>query len=461
MKIIIAPQALKGSLEAPDVARAIAQGLQRVWPQAEYILLPVADGGEGTVRALVAATGGRIIPANVTGPLGKEVEGFFGILGTPTQGAGVRATRGSESAETRFWTARATNGSENAETQFPQAVQAEGPQAPAPEGEPLTAVIEMAAAAGLPLVPEAQRDPRFTTTRGVGELIRLALDHGCRRLIIGIGGSATNDGGAGMAQALGAALLDEQGAELPTGGAALARLSHISIAHLDQRLRDIETLVACDVTNPLCGPEGASAVYGPQKGATPAMVKELDAALAHYAEVIRRDLGKDVRDVPGAGAAGGLGAGLLAFLNATLTPGAPLILDALRLNDHLRGAVEREVRAAGESAGTQFPQALAAAGAALVFTAEGRLDQQTAYGKAVAAVAARAQAQGVPVVALAGSLGPGYETLYQHGIDALLPIPDAPMPLRQAQAHAAELLSSAAERAARLITIGKQLPPSE
>lgn len=388
MKIVIAPQALKGSLEAPDVARAIAQGLQRVWPQAECILLPVADGGEGTVRTLVEATGGQIISANVTGPLGKEVEGFFGMLGTPV-GA----------------------------------------------GEAPTAVIEMAAAAGLPLVPETQRDPRSATTRGVGELIRLALDHGCRRLIIGIGGSATNDGGAGMAQALGAALLDEQGAKLPAGGSALARLNHISIAHLDQRLSNIETLVACDVTNPLCGPEGASAVYGPQKGATPAMVQELDAALAHYAEVIRRDLNKDVRDVPGAGAAGGLGAGLLAFLNARLLPGAPLILDALRLNDHLRGAT-------------------------FVLTAEGRLDQQTAYGKAVAAVAARAQAQGVRVIALAGSLGPGYETLYQHGIDALLPIPDAPMPLQQAQARAAELLAAAAERAARLITIGKQLPPT-
>ncbi len=386
MKIIIAPQALKGSLEAPDAARAIAQGTQKVWPQAECILLPVADGGEGTVRALVEATGGQFIQARVTGPLGKVVAGFFGILGAP--------------------------------------------------GEAPTAVIEMAAAAGLPLVPQAQRNPLLTTTRGVGELIRLALDHGCRRLIIGIGGSATNDGGAGMAQALGAALLDEQGAELPPGGAALARLSHISLAHLDQRLHDIETLVACDVTNPLCGPEGASAVYGPQKGATPAMVKELDAALSHYADIIRRDLGKDVRAVPGAGAAGGLGAGLLAFLNATLTPGAPLILDALRLNDHLRGA-------------------------ALVFTAEGRLDQQTAYGKTVAAVAARAQAQGVPVIALVGSLGPGYETLYQHGIDATLPIPDAPMPLKQARARAVELLAAAAERAARLITIGKQLPHAE
>ena len=384
MKIIIAPQALKGSLAAPDVARAIAQGIQKVWPQAECILLPVADGGEGTVRALVEATGGQIISAHVTGPLGKEVAGFFGILGTPV----------------------------------------------AAKGEAPTAVIEMAAAAGLPLVPQTQRNPRLTTTRGVGELIRLALDHGCRRLIIGIGGSATNDGGAGMAQALGVALLDEHGAQLPPGGAALAWLSHIALTHLDQRLHETEMLVACDVTNPLCGPEGASAVYGPQKGATPAMVKELDAALAHYADIIRRDLGTDVRNAPGAGAAGGLGAGLLAFLNATLTPGAPLILDALRLNDHLRGA-------------------------ALVFTAEGRLDRQTAYGKAVAAVAARAQAQSVPVIALAGSLGPGYETLYQQGIDAMLPILDAPMPLKQARARTAELLAAAAEGAARLIDLGK------
>jgi glycerate kinase len=381
MKIIIAPQALKGSLEAPDVARAIARGIHNVWPQAECILLPVADGGEGTVRALVEATSGQTIQARITGPLGKEVAGFFGLLGTSA-------------------------------------------------GEAPTAVIEMAAAAGLPLVPQARRDPRLTTTRGVGELIRLALDHGCRRLIIGIGGSATNDGGAGMAQALGASLLDDHGVEIPPGGAALARLSHISLAHLDKRLQEIETLVACDVKNPLCGPEGASAVYGPQKGATPAMVKELDAALAHYADIIRSDLGKDVRDTPGGGAAGGLGAGLLAFLNATLTPGAPLILDALRLNDHLRGA-------------------------ALVFTAEGRLDQQTAYGKAVAAVAARAQAQDVPVIALAGSLGPGYETLYQHGITAMLPIPDAPMPLKQARARAADLLAAAAERAARLIALGQ------
>src|SRR5579885_2788236 len=246
MKIIIAHQAIKGSLSAAQAAQAIARGARRVWPDAPYILLPVADGGEGTVQALVEANGGQIIPARVTGPLGKPVESFFGVLAARSP------------------------------------------------GEPPTAVIEMAAAAGLPLVPQAQRDPRLTTTRGVGELFRLALDYGCRRFIIGIGGSATNDGGAGMAQALGALLLDDNGKELPPGGAALARLSSVSVAGLDARLQESSVLVACDVSNPLCGPEGASAVYGPQKGATPAMVAELDAALAHYAAVLLRDLGKEV-----------------------------------------------------------------------------------------------------------------------------------------------------------------------
>jgi len=382
MKIIIAPQALKGSLDARRTAQAIAPGLQRIWPDAEYILLPIADGGEGTVQALVEATGGQIIPARVTGPLGAPVESFFGILGTPDI--------------------------------------------------PPTAIIEMAAAAGLPLVPAPQRDPRLTTTRGVGELIRLALDRGVRRFIVGIGGSATNDGGAGMAQALGASLLDVHGTELPPGGAALARLSRVLVRQLDPRLAESSVLAACDVTNPLCGPEGASAIYGPQKGASPEMVGELDAALAHYAAILLRDLGKDVRDVPGAGAAGGLGAGLLAFLNAALTPGAPLILDTLRLSEHLPGA-------------------------ALLFTAEGRLDGQTAYGKAVAAVAASALAHHVPVVALAGSLGPGYEALYQSGIDAILPLPDVPLALESAMQRAEELLSAAAERAARLISLGMNI----
>jgi glycerate kinase len=383
MKIILAPQALKGSLAAPEAAQAMQRGLQRVWPDANYVLLPLADGGEGTTQALVQATGGQMIATQVTGPLGTPVGSFFGVLVSPA--------------------------------------------------EPKTAVIEMAAAAGLPMVPQEQRDPRITTTRGVGELFLQALDRGCRRFIIGIGGSATNDGGAGMAQALGVSLRDEHGAELPPGGAALARMSQIDMRGIDPRLQESTLLVACDVTNPLCGPEGASAIYGPQKGATPAMVAELDAALAHYAEIIKRDVGKDVRNVPGAGAAGGLGAGLLAFFNATLTPGAPLILDTLQLNEHLQRAV-------------------------LLLTAEGRLDEQTAYGKSVAAVAGRAQAQGVPVVVLAGSLGAGYEAIYQHGISGIIPLPDAPMLLETAMQRADELLAAAAERAARLIAVGFQMP---
>src|SRR5690349_15081677 len=238
MHIVIAPQSLKGSLTAAQAGEAIAQGVRNVYPEVEIEIVPVADGGEGTVQALVDATGGEIVQQKVTGPLGEPVLAFFGLLG---------------------------------------------------DGH--TAAIEMAASSGLPLVPPDQRDPRITTTYGVGELILAALERGRRHFIIGIGGSATNDGGAGMAQALGVSLLDAQGNELPAGGAALAYLAHIDPSGLDPRLKNIEVQVASDVTNPLCGPEGASAVYGPQKGATPEMVSELDAALAHYGELLTRDLG--------------------------------------------------------------------------------------------------------------------------------------------------------------------------
>src|SRR5579885_2154623 len=278
MRIVIAPQSLKGSLTAAEAGRAIAEGVRAVYPHADIAIVPVADGGEGTVQALVDASGGTIVRQVVTGPLGQPVEAFFGLL-----------------------------------------------------GDGRTAAIEMAACAGLPLVPPAQRDPRITTTYGVGELIRAALDHGYRRFILGIGGSATNDGGAGMAQALGASLQTAEGKEIAHGGAALATLSRIFTEMMDVRLQTCMFDVACDVTNPLCGPNGASAVYGPQKGATPEMVVQLDAALEHYAQIIKRDLGLAVRDVPGAGAAGGLGAGLLAFLHATLRPGAQIVMEAVQL----------------------------------------------------------------------------------------------------------------------------------
>lgn len=378
MKIVIAPQALKGSLSAAETGHAIAQGVRAVYPEAELVVIPVADGGEGTTQALVDATNGRLLERSVTGPLGQPVQAFLGLM-----------------------------------------------------GDGATAVIEMAASSGLPLVPTELRDPRIATTRGVGELIRSAFDEGYTRLIIGIGGSATNDGGAGMAQALGAQLLDAQGNELPGGGAALVHLARIETRRMDARLANCVCDVACDVNNPLCGPTGASAVYGPQKGATPEMVAELDAALAHYARIIERDLGKAVRDVPGAGAAGGLGAGLLAFLNATLRPGAQIVLEAVRLEEHLRMAD-------------------------LVITAEGRLDSQTAYGKSVGAVAALAKKYRLPVLAIAGGLGDNYQELYQLGIDGLAVLPSGPMTLTTAMQNAARLTSETTERALRLYRAGSQ-----
>jgi glycerate 2-kinase len=379
MRILIAPQSLKGSLTAAEAGLAIAQGVQAVYSKAEIEIVPIADGGEGTVQALVDATNGKIIQQTVTGPLGKPVPAFFGLMG---------------------------DGS--------------------------TAAIEMASCAGLPLVPPDQRDPRITTTYGVGELILAALDHGSRHFIIGIGGSATNDGGAGMAQALGAALLSRQGTQIARGGAALATLAHISTSTLDPRLQECTLEVACDVTNPLCGPTGASAVYGPQKGATPEMVEELDSALAHYAQIIEQDLGMSVREIPGAGAAGGLGAGLIAFLHATLRPGAQIVFEAIHLEERIRTAN-------------------------LVITAEGQIDAQTAYGKSVGSVAEIAKRYGLPVLALAGSLGDNYRVVYELGVDAVATLPSGPMTLAFAMENAAWLLSDAAERACRLIQVGAKV----
>lgn len=377
MRIVIAPQSLKGSLTAAEAGLAIAAGVQAVHPEAETVIVPVADGGEGTVQALVDATGGEIIQQTVTGPLGEPVNAFFGLLGNGT-----------------------------------------------------TAAIEMAASSGLPLVPPERRDPRVTTTYGVGELVLAALERGCQHFIIGIGGSATNDGGVGMAQALGISFQDETGNEIARGGAALAQLARISLDGIDARLANCRFEVASDVNNPLCGTLGASAVYGPQKGATPEMVEQLDAALAHYADIIERDLGLAVRDIPGAGAAGGLGAGLIAFLHATLRPGAQIVLEAVQLEQYIRDAD-------------------------LVITAEGQLDAQTAYGKSVGAVAELAKRYHHPVLALAGSLGENYHTVYSLGIDAVAVLPSGPMSLEYAMSHASFLMSDATERALRLIDVGK------
>ena len=379
MRIVVAPQSLKGSLTAAEAGHAIAQGVEAVYPEAEIDIVPVADGGEGTVQALVDATGGMMVEQTVTGPLGEPVVAFFGLLG---------------------------------------------------DGH--TAAIEMAACAGLPLVPPERRDPLITTTFGVGELILAALEYGCSHFIIGIGGSATNDGGAGMAQALGVSLLTDEGKEIAQGGAALATLARISTEMMDVRLQTCTVDVACDVTNPLCGPMGASAVYGPQKGATPEMVVQLDAALEHYAQIIESDLGLAVRDVAGAGAAGGLGAGLLAFLHARLRPGAQIVMEAVQLEDRMRMAD-------------------------LVITAEGQLDSQTAYGKSVGAVAALAKRYALPVLAVAGGLGENYQDIYKLGVDAMAVLPSGPMTLEYAMEHAASLIRDTTERALRMLRLGASM----
>ncbi len=379
MKVVIAPQTFKGSISALDVAKAMSEGVKRVVPDAETVLVPVADGGDGTLETLVEGSGGEIREVEVTGPLGERRRALWGAMG---------------------------DGS--------------------------TAVIEMARTSGLALVPTDRRNPLITTTFGLGEAIRHALDSGFRRFIVGIGGSATNDAGAGMAQALGVRLLDGGGSDLPFGGAALANLDSIDISGLDERAAESQFMVACDVNNPLTGPTGASAIYGPQKGATPDMVKQLDAALRHFAQVVKRDIGAEINDVPGAGAAGGLGGGFIAFLKGKLRPGVDIILDAVGLNERLKGAD-------------------------LVITGEGAVDHSTIYNKAPVGVAARAKAQGIPVIAIAGSLGAGFHDVHHHGIDATTSILCAPMSLDDASRRAAELVADAVEEALRFMKVGARV----
>ena len=379
MKVIIAPQGFKGSVSALEAAKAIQRGVLAAAPEAVTVLVPVADGGDGTLDALVGATGGQFFRSNVTGPRGRPLEAAWGVMG---------------------------------------------------DGQ--TAVVEMALASGLALLALRSRDPMVTTTRGTGELIKEALDKGYRRIIVGLGGSATNDAGAGMATALGARFLDGKDRPLPNGGAALARLARIDTTKLHPKLGDTEIVCATDVTNPLCGPIGASAVYGPQKGASPEVVAELDAALANFGKVVKRDLGQDVAERPGAGAAGGLGAGLMAFAGAELRSGIDMVCDLLGFDGHLPGAD-------------------------LVLTGEGQADRSTIYDKAPVGVARKAAAQGVPTVVLAGSLGPGYEELYQHGLSGIVCIADRPMSLAQSLKRTEELLEGAAERTVRLMAYGFSL----
>jgi glycerate kinase len=379
MRVVVAPDSYKGSITALGVAEAIERGVRAVFPGADVSKVPIADGGEGTVDALVVATKGRIEERTVRGPLGDPVSARWGVLG---------------------------------------------------DGE--TAVIEMAAASGLPLVPRERRDPRVTTTYGTGELVRAALDARLRKLVVGIGGSATNDGGAGFASALGVRFLDAAGRELPEGGAALARLERIDLSGLDPRLAAARIVVACDVDNPLIGSRGASAVFGPQKGATPDMVRELDAALARYAEVARAATGRDVAMEPGAGAAGGLGGGLLLFTPARLRSGVSIVLETTDFDALVKGAD-------------------------LVITGEGRTDFQTAMGKAPVGVAAAAKRHGVPVVCLAGGLGDGAGDVLTKGIDALASTVPGPMSLEECLARGSELVEAGAERLCRMVKVGMSM----
>lgn len=376
MKIVIAPDSYKESLSALEVAVQIEAGFRTQFPDAHYIKLPVADGGEGTVEAMVAATAGRIIKVDVTGPLGDNVDAFYGI-----------------------------------------------------SGDEKCAFIEMAAASGLELVPLAQRNPLKTTSYGTGELILHALNQGVKHIIIGIGGSATNDGGAGMVQALGVKLLNKQGQSLGLGGDKLADLDVIDITTLDPRIQQCQIDVACDVTNPLTGSEGASAVFGPQKGATPDMIAQLDEGLSHYAGVIKRYLDIDVDQVEGAGAAGGLGAGLLAFCGATLSPGIDIVTDALGLDALVRDAT-------------------------FVITGEGRIDSQTIHGKVPIGVARVAKRYNKPVIGIAGSLTDDVDVVYEHGLDAVFSVIYSICTLEQALDNAADNVFRTARNIAATLAIG-------
>lgn len=372
MKIVIAPDSFKDSLSAAGVAQAIADGWAQVWRDAHVLQCPMADGGEGTVDAVLAACKGQLRRQTVRGPLGDSVEARWGWL-----------------------------------------------------ADSHTAMIEMAEASGLQLVAPGQRDACSSTTYGTGELIRAALDAGAQRIILAIGGSATNDGGAGAMQALGVQLLDNERQPLPAGGLALARLAYISLEQLDPRLAQVRFEIAADVNNPLCGPHGASSIFGPQKGASPEQVPQLDAALGHFADHCAQVLPKDVRDEPGSGAAGGLGFAAKAFLGAQFRPGVEVVAELVGLDEAVRGAD-------------------------LVITGEGRFDAQTLRGKTPFGVARIAQRQGVPVVVIAGTLGEGYEQMYAQGVDAAFALPSGPMSLEQACHEAPRLLRERASDIARV-----------
>lgn len=375
MKIVIAPDSFKESLTALDVANAIEEGFKQVLPNATYVKIPMADGGEGTVQSLVDATNGQIIEKIVTGPLGTPVSAFFGLFGNKK-----------------------------------------------------TAIIEMAAASGLHHVPLEQRNPLITTTFGTGELILAALDYGVNHIIIGIGGSATNDGGAGMIQALGGKLLNHHGEQIGFGGGELKQLATVDLSTIDKRLANVKIEVACDVDNPLTGEKGAAAVFGPQKGATPAIVETLDQNLHHYANIVEASLHRDFRHISGAGAAGGLGFGLLATFTAELTRGVDIVLKAVQFEEQLEHAT-------------------------LVITGEGRIDNQTIHGKTPIGVAKAAKKYDLPVIAIAGAISTDSHIVYEYGIDALFSVVPGAISLEDALTNAYEYTKLTAKNIAALLKI--------
>ena len=375
MRYLCAPDSFKESLTAAEAARALAEGIRRGDSDAEIRCLPMADGGEGTARALADATGGTMLTAGAHDPLGRPVQAGLALL-----------------------------------------------------GDGRTAVVETAAASGLALLRPSERDPKATTSYGTGELIRAALDAGAETIIVGLGGSATNDAGAGLLQALGVRLLDGNGNDLKHGGAALADLATIDISTMDPALKNVAITAACDVTNPLTGPTGASAVFGPQKGASKDDVATLDASLAHFAQVIDSQLGVAVNDVPGAGAAGGIGAALKGFLNAEFRPGIAIVIEQ-----------------SGLDAAAQW--------ADVVFTGEGSIDFQTKFGKTPAGVAETAKRHGKPVIAVAGHIGTGIDELHEVGIDAVFGIAPGAASLSELLADAAANVTRTTEQIVRTLQL--------
>ena len=379
MKILVAPQEFKGSISALSVAEAAETGVMRVFPEAEVVLCPVADGGDGTLETLVEVSGGEVRTCSVQNPIGETITAQWGAM-----------------------------------------------------GDGVTAVIEMARTSGLALLSLDERDPLNSSTFGLGQAILEALNQGFRKFIVGIGGSATNDAGAGMAQALGVALLDAEGKSIAFGGAALADLRSIDISKMDTRIENSQFMVACDVSNPLTGDEGASAVYGPQKGATPEMVAQLDNALLNFAEIVKKDIGKNVSEISGAGAAGGLGAGMLAFMGAELKAGVDIVLETVQLREKLSDVD-------------------------LVITGEGGMDFQTVYNKAPIGVARMAGEFNIPTIAIAGLLGQNFTVVHDHGIRAATSIVDGPISLEESSERASELISNSVEESLRFISVGMDM----